>query len=449
MTQHSDSACRWRSWALALPILGLVTAAPALAQTPATPKPRPTGRISFYANGSTFSGEDVPRTSVGEFITSITFQTPDAEGDGLEYGIDLRQASYTRVQSTSRVSIYDGYVGVKLMGGQARVRGGQMWLSDLGGLGSLAGGLAEYRGPSNGPLGRLRVGGFAGYEPELYTLGVVEHVRKMGAYAALDGSGGRRHIAGYVRLTNGGLTERSVVTFTNFLPVKSRVFVYQAGEYDVAGPANQGTGGLTYFFINGRAQATSRVDVQANYHRGRSIDARSITDDVLNGRPLPAGALEGLLYESVGGRLTVQITQAIRAYGGYARDKNNRDSQSTGRLTFGAYASRLGATGLDLTVSGSRTTRPGGEYDAVFLSVGRQLGRAIYLSGDYSTSVAIARFTAGTGVVVETRPKTQQFNVTGIISAGRQVSILGTVEYTQDDTMSEIRVISGLTYRIR
>ena len=42
-------------------------------------------------------------------------------------------------------------------------------------------------------------------------------------------------------------------------------------------------------------------------------------------------AIEGFLYESIGGRTTVEVAPHVRLNAGYARDKNNRDDQPTER----------------------------------------------------------------------------------------------------------------------
>jgi hypothetical protein len=434
--------------AIALSAACLAAAVPAAAQT--STSPRAWGRVSFFSNVSRISPDGTPSITTSNLVTAVTLQLPDGEGNGMEYGLDMRHSAYSGPGRDPRVSVYDGYVGQRLAGGHLRVRVGQMWLTDLGALGSVGGGLVEYRqGPTLSAAGRLRVGAFVGAEPESYSLGYVAGIRKIGAYAALDGKAGRRHVVGYVRLSHSGLVERSVVTTTNFIPARSRLFVYQAAEFDLAGPAGQGGGGMTYMMINARVNASEAVELQGLYHRGRSIDTRTITDDVLNGRALRPGALEGLLYESTGGRVTVRVYQDIRVNAGYTRDRNNHDSASTGRLTLGMFGSNLAGTGLDVSISDSRIDRPSGRYSSIYASVGRQIGRVVYLTGDYSSSLSVVRFTRGDGITIETRPATKQFGISSVISIGRHISALITAERTRDDTSSDLRVLTGLTYRFR
>ncbi len=220
--------------------------------------PRPWGRISFYVNTSHTDVEGTPGTGFGELTSAFTLQAPDVPGDGLDYGIDVRHSGYSGTAIPSRVSMYEGFVGGRMKDGAVRARAGYLWLTDLGSLGSVAGALVEVRqAPEKASgIGRLRVGGFYGLEPNILETGYAPDVTKYGVYAALDGERARRHVLGFVTLKNASLTERSVLTTTNFVPVGQKFFLYQALEYDMQAPAGQGTPGLTYFFANARVSPT-------------------------------------------------------------------------------------------------------------------------------------------------------------------------------------------------
>jgi hypothetical protein len=426
-----------------------VTVVPARAQTTAR-LVRPTGRISFYVSASESRPADGASLTAADLITHVSYQLPDADGDGLEYGVDMRHSRSSGTFRPARVSVYDGYVGARLAGGRLRVRAGQMWLSDLGGLGSLAGTVVEFKQPASVTgLGRWRIGGFVGLEPRPYTLGPVPGVRKVGAYGILEGGAGRRHVVGYVRLDNRAVVERSVVTTSQFIPVRSKVFVFQAAEYDLVGPAGQGTGGLTYLMVNAHASPVAWLDLQALHHRGRSIDTRAIAEDVIAARPLRDGALDALRYASTGGRASVRVGRDLRLQAGYTRDRNNRDSAATDRVLLGGSAADVAGSGVDVTVTNSRIGRPTGTYNSIYASAGRQIGRSVYASFDYSTSVSIVRFTRSDGITIETRPETTQFGVSALVTAGRHVSMSLTAEETRDGVTADLRVLAGLTYRLR
>jgi hypothetical protein len=424
----------------------LCAAAPAAAQT--VPSTRPVGRVSIYLQTLTSTPDDGPAVRSAEVVTAIQLSPPDGELDALEYSVDMRHRDAT--DRPDRLSLYDAYVGARFGNGRARVRLGRMWLPDLGGLGSVAGGLAEYRRTGLGRIGsQVRVGVFGGLEPETYGIRNVARVRKLGIFATLDGSAGRRHTAGLIRMSQSGLTERSVLTVSNFVPLQSRVFVYQTAEYDLVGPAGQPGGGLSYVMINAHGSPGDRVDVQGVYHRGRSVDARTVTDDVLNGRPLRPGALEGWLYESAGGRVIVRVADGVRVHAGYARDRNNRDSAATGRTTIGASAANVARTGIDAAFSDALIHRPNSDYHARYVSAGRRIGSAIYVSAEYSTSLSVGRFTRSDGVTVETRPRTRQISASAILTLTRALSLVTLIDRTRDDLQSDLRVQSGLTVRLR
>jgi hypothetical protein len=325
-----------------------------------------------------------------------------------------------------------------------------MWLPDLGTVGALAGGLVEIQQPRIlADDTRVRGGLFAGREPRVYEVGYAPDVRKMGGYFVVEQGFLRRHVVGYMRVQQAGLTERSVVTVTNFVPGGQRLFVYQAAEFDVSGPAG-GTGprGLSYFLANARLTAAPRVELSGTYNRGRAIDARTLTDDVRNGRAVTPERAAGYLYESGGGRVTVEVARNVRVYAGYARDRYNRDEAPNGRVTIGGHAGDLFGSGVDVSGSNTRVERNGPAYQSRSVSVGRSIGRAVYASVDYATSLSVVRFVRSDGIVIETRPWMRRVSGSGSILLGRRLSLLVTCDYETDDTSRQIRMLAGLSARL-
>ena len=423
----------------------LAIASPAYSQSS-----RPTGQVSVYTNTAGRDWTDGTSRRDTELATSVTVESPRSAENGAEYRLDMRHTRYASGGQPDRLSIYDGFAGARFGGElQVRVRGGQMWLQDLGTIGALAGGLLEI-GKSSGGDGLFRAGFFSGLEPKLYETGYVAGVRKYGGYAAYESGYLRRHVVGFTTIKHGDLRERSVLSVTNYIPAGQSFFAYQAAEYEVQGPAQgAASGGLSYFLANARFSASSRVELNGTYNRGRSLDARQLTDDVINGRPLTAQAVEGLRYESAGGRITVEALPRLRIYAGYTRDRNNRDDAAFGRILLGGHAANVFGTGLDISASDSRVQRASGPYHSSYFSVGRSLGRTVYVSADYTTSLSVVRFLRSDGVVIETRPSTRRYTGSGSVTLNRHFSILTTIDYTLDDAMREVRILSGLSYRIR
>ena len=430
--------------------LGLAGTAAAQGFSLAATKPRPWARVSFFTNTSVMTADDGTTTPFTELSTAFSYQLPDTDENGADYGVDVRFSAYAPGTRPDRVSVYEGFVGQRLGDGAVRFRLGHIWLNDLGSLGSLAGGVFEYRQRRAAMTDtRWRAGVFSGLEPNILDVGYASNVKKVGGYVAYDGLGARRDSVGYVLVRNGTLTERSVVTTSNFLPIGQKIFIYQAAEYDVQQPDGMASRGLAYFFANGRVTANPRLELQGTYNRGRSVDARGLGDDVLNGRPITQASVDGLLFESVGGRATVEVLPRVRIYAGYSRDKNNRDTDATGRTLIGGYAPNVGGLGIDLSASDSLMQRPTGSYHSQYVSVGRQVGRTAYISGDYSTSLSVVRFSRGDGITIESRPHTTRLSGMATVNITRGLSLLVTVERTNLDQGHEFRVLSGLTYRIR
>jgi AMIN domain len=413
---------------------------------------RPNGRVSVYVSGAKTSQTDGPGYNYGDVMTAVSYELSDRETDGVEYGLDMRHAAYTVQGRAPRVSIYTGFVGTRLAGGALKARVGHLWLDDLGGLGAVAGAHLEGRSQATVPtsgLGRWRAGVFGGLEPNVYTLGYGASVRKAGAYGVLEGGRGRRHVAGYVNIHNGALTERSVLSVTNFLPVGA-VSVYQAAEYDLSPIAGgRGHDGLTYFFSNARVNVSRRLELLGTVSRGRSVDTRGLSDDIQAGRPVSQQSLDGLRYESMGGRATVEVLPRVRVHAGYSRDKNNRDDAPTGRWQLGGFAANAFGTGLDLTVSDNRTVRPDGSYHSTYASVGRELGPRIYATAEYSTALSQVRFVRGDGLLIESRPGTKRAGINGSILLWRSTSLLVSAERTTGDDYKELRMLTGITVRMR
>ncbi len=417
--------------------------------------PSVTGRVSVFVDTSRRVPVDGVAMSTVELWDAATFETPYGQkGNGVEFRFDGRYSRSLVGTRPVRASVYDAYVGGRVGTTlQLRVRAGHMWLQDLGTVGALAGGLVEVGTSAAEPGGvdrtRVRVGAFAGREPLNYEAGYAPNVQKWGGYAAVERGFLRRHVVGYTRVRQAGLTERSVLTVNNLIPAGQRLFIYQAAEFEVQGPA-AGTAarGLSYFLVNARVNPASRVELTGTYNRGRALDARTLTSDLLSGRVLSSQAVEGLIYESRGGRVSVEAARGARVFGSYTQDRNNRDDALTGRVTVGGHVSNVGGSGLDVTASTARVNRSTGAYHSTYFSVGRSAGRAVYLSGDYTTSLSVVRFLRGDGIVIETRPWTKRWSGSVNANVGRRMSFSVTGDVTDDATQREFRALTGLSYRI-
>jgi hypothetical protein len=405
------------------------------------------GRFSLYGSWSQRDSRDGSTSDLTEVIASVSLQPDSGSESLLDYSLDLRVAEYPGSEREQRISIYEAFVGLHSRDDRWSARVGQLWVRELGGLGSIGGLHGEYRLPTVTALGSFRVGLVAGLEPERYDTGFVEDIRKAGVYAALDGSHGRRHVLGYVTIRNTDLTERSVVVFNNSIPVADKVNVYQTLEYDTKGPGGLGGTELTYFFANVRYSPARLVDIQGTYHRGRSIDARSITQDQLDGRPVSPESLEGLLFESARLRITVRPTRRLSLWASAGQDQNNHGDDTRDRLQAGVSARRVFGTPVDVTMSMSRTETGLDSYDSLSASIGTTLGSRAYLSLDYHQAVAIYHRADGQGGTIEIRPDSNRYSLSCNLNLSRTLSLLMVAEALDSSDDDELRMLAGLVVR--
>lgn len=422
-------------------VLTLGNAAPAAAQAIPTD-----GRFSLFTNFSTREGTEGETTDFTEIIAMFSISGDQSEGI-FEYAFDGRVATYPSAERDERVSIYEAFIGLHSKDRQWNLRLGQMWLGELGGLASIGGIFGEYRQPNPSHIGRWRFGFFAGLELAPYELEYLDQIKKGGIYAALDGDHGRQHILGYVLIRNHDLTERSVVIFNNYLPFGKGVTLYQALQYDTEGPAGHGDAELSYIFGNLRWRISKVIQIQGTYHRGQSVDARTITDDVINGRPVNPAKLAGLVFESARARLMIRPVRWLNVWAGYANDRNNRGEDTSNRFQLGASARGLFGVPLDITVASSQTDRGDDSYDSLWASIGYAIGTKVYVSLDYNDTLSVYHLGDGTGGTIEVKPNSQRLSLSGNININRTFGLLITLEHTDHSDFTEARALAGLIVR--
>lgn len=415
--------------------------------TPAAAQAIPAdGRFALFTNYSTRERTDGDKTDFTEIIAMFSI-SGDQPGGIFEYAFDGRVATYPSAERDERISIYEAFVGLHSKDRRWNLRLGQMWLGELGGLASVGGLWGEYRMPNPTSIGRWRFGFFAGLELAPYELEYLDQIQKAGVYAALDGDHGRQHILGYVRIRNHGYTERSVVIFNNFIPFGKKVTLYQALQYDTEGPAGLGDADLSYIFANLRWRISRIVEIQGTYHQGQSVDARTITDDIINGRPVDPSRLDGLLFESARARIMVRPLRWLNVWAGYANDRNNRGDDSSNRIQLGVSARRLFGVPLDLTITSSQTDRGEDSYDSMWASIGYAIGPRVYLSLDYNDTLSVYHYGDGEGGTIEVRPNSKRLSLSGNININRTFSLLITLEHTDHSDFTESRALTGLIIR--
>jgi hypothetical protein len=423
----------------------------AAATAPAAAQNAAWGRVALFGNITQLTNSDLTRSTLSQWSAALTLHSASNAEGGFEYGIDFRGSRYVDSDRANLASLYDAYVGGRTNGDAFGARIGQMWIDEIGSLGAIGGAYIDLRQKTPSAIGRFRLGLFGGLEPKVQEVGYFDNVRKAGAFIALDGEEARRSVLGYVQVRNEHLLERSVIVLNNFIPIGRTFSIYQAGEYDIAPPAGQAKSGLAYFLVNARWALSRVVEIQGLYHYGLSIDARTLTDDQIHGRPVDPRVLEGFLFESAGGRVTFTVTPTLRIYGGYAAEKRNKNEATLNRITGGLFASDLFHSGFDLSVSENYYRRGNGQGNdsGLYVSLGRSIGPQVYLTAEYSTSVAFLQFTDSGGVTVVSQPTFHRYALSGVANLTRAFSLLLTLEHITGDRREdeESRALLGLAFR--
>jgi hypothetical protein len=409
--------------------------------------PGNTGRFSLFYDWAERETDDGLTSDFGQLIGTLTLSSSRDSDALFEYELDLRYATYPGTEGRDdRVSVYDAWIGFHTRNDRFRLRVGQMWLHELGGLASVGGAHAELRlDPSQ--AGRWRFGLFGGLEPKILDAGYVDDITKGGVYVALDGDHGRRHTLAWILIRNDELTERSVVVFNNFIPIARKFFVYQAMEYELEAADGLVDSRVTYFFANLRWRLTPKLDLQGTYHYGRSINSRSITDDILLGRPIDPGTLEGLLFESGRVRIMYRPWKFLRLWAGYGEDRNNRGDDWYGRTLAGVSFVDPFGWGTSLTASMSRIDRESGSYDSKYVSLSQSIGRRVWISLDYITSLSVYRYRQSDGGYLVVNPESERWALSATININRTFSLLLSGEFMDHDDFEEYRALTGLTVR--
>ena len=79
--------------------------------------------------------------------------------------------------------------------------------------------------------------------------------------------------------------------------------------------------------------------------------------------------------------------------------------------------------------------------------MGKTIGRRVYLSIDYLSSLAIFRYDDGGGGTIEERPESQRYSLSLNANLNRTFSLLLVGEWTDHDDYEEMRALTGLTIR--
>ena len=141
-------------------VLAATLAVPALA----LPWKPGQARLALYFTGASDTYDGGAATFRSETVLTFTVREETYDKDGFFYAVDLRGSGYPSTpRSGIRLSIFDAYAGGRLAGGALTFRLGQLWITEMGALGSIGGASVDFS-LAKTSAGKIRLGAFAGLD---------------------------------------------------------------------------------------------------------------------------------------------------------------------------------------------------------------------------------------------------------------------------------------------
>jgi hypothetical protein len=137
----------------------------------------------------------------------------------------------------------------------------------------------------------------------------------------------------------------------------------------------------------------------------------------------------------------------VRLWAGYGKNRNNRGDAWYDRTQAGVSLVDPFGWGTSLTASLSKIDRESGNYDSKYISLSQSIGRSVWLSLDYITSLSVYRYRQSDGGFLVVTPESERWALSATINFNRTVSLLLSAEVMDHDDFDELRALTGLTVR--
>lgn len=346
-------------------------------------KPPPILRGRFYAD---WFGSRNQAGFVSQISNRVKLEYGSVPGEGWTLRLDFRGRRRTGASEGGRVSLYDARITRDDWRSRYYFSFGQMNLYDTAGIGELLGGLAGRKFGKN-----LLVGGYYGFNPDLYSTRLDPQFRKTGAFLRVTGKKSQSLSLSVNQIKYAGQTERRFVYLNGLTSIEDRAFLYGNLEFELAGNVRS-TDRLSRVFLNGRFDLSKKVDLTANFSSGKGLDFHQFLLDQMEGAVGNNRNLERYYFSNqYGVRLRYRATDRIRLYLGQ-RESENRDTLIHNRTTqLGFSASDLAETGFSLYANYNLNRGDRSESNSLYVSVSRSFGRYAW-TGNYSSSFNGLRF---------------------------------------------------------
>ena len=308
--------------------------------------------------------------------TRVKFELAKQPSRSWKFLLDVRDRQNMTPGSGNQVLLYNVRLTFDPPSNPLYFSVGQMNLYDTAGIGQLLGGIAGFK------LGSaLLVGGYAGFEQQIYVSKFDTHYQKFGVFARFTGLRALSFSLSFNQLRFSGKTERRYIYAQGLFPVRKLLYVFGNFEYEL-GPDVKREDRLSRLFLNARFELSRYADVTGFFSSGRGLDFHSYVLERSQDPSLQDRDLERFFYsEQYGARVAVKPVKDIRIY--VSRQESRQKDQGISNHTW-----RMGASAADILKSGvsaygdysfNRGTHA--ESDSFYLSLNKDFGRfSCYLS---------------------------------------------------------------------
>lgn len=291
-------------------------------------------------------------------------------GEGWTAFVDVRNRYNLSYGNKNQLIIYDARLSFDKLKRKLFFSLGQMNLYDTAGIGELTGGIIGYR------LNKyLSLGGYAGFEPDIYETVVDPGHNKFGFFFRFLGPGAKQFSLSFNRIGFNGKTERQFLYSNLLFPFKRLFVIYGNLEYELDNKTKN-EDRLSHLFLNIRTNITKYADVTANYSSGRGLDYHQFLLEQSQNPTILNNEIERYYYnETYGVRLSIKPLKNLRIYAA----RRGSELKDLGVFNF---TNRFGMSMIDILKSGisiygnySMNRGDSSESDSYYVSASRSFGK--------------------------------------------------------------------------
>jgi len=302
------------------------------------------------------------------------------KGTGWTFLLDTRDRFGLNKNGNNQLLLYDARLIFEKPENRFMLSVGQMNLYDTAGIGQLLGGVLGYK-----PISGLMLGGYAGFESNIYIDRLEKDYYKFGLFARYLGNLGKRFSLSFNHIHFQGKTEQQYVYISGLYPIKKYFVFFGNMEFQLASNVHKDDR-LSRLFVNLRFDPAPFVDLTAFYSSGRGLDFHYHLLQTSQYPTLSDRELERYYYSlQYGLRLSAKPFQGLRLFLSRQEREQKDDNIKNHAWLFGFSAVNILNTSF--SAYGNYTSNRGeiSESDSYYISVSKDFGRISWQSSFSNT----------------------------------------------------------------